>query len=168
MSIRSQPIRNGQIIEKKRKPPKIGFLSPRGIERAFMVVLYAFMLSLVVLSVIGTFYGLNRLNAPLAMPLQVATDIAVAPGRLGVAVGLQIVLTIVQYGARQMAHYDARWWLLYLVSLGVSLYYNIQAYWVPLLLYVSVPIAVIILVGGDVLPEFLAVRRPAPQKKQDE
>jgi hypothetical protein len=148
------------------KAPKIGFLSPRGIERAFVVVLYLIMLALVVLSIVGTFYGLNQLPAPLTSPLQLAMDVQAAPGRLGLAFAIQIVLMVVQYGARQMAQYDWRWWGLYLVSLGVSVYYNVQAYWLPLLLLASWPVAALLIICGDVLPEFLAVRRTAPAKKE--
>jgi len=151
----------------RKGAPRIGFINPHGIEHAFVWLLYFVMLSLVVLSVVGTFYGLNKLDAPLAAPLRLVADVQAAPGRLVLALGIQVVLTVVQYGARQMAAYDRRWWLLYLVSLAVSAYYNFQAYWEPVTAFTAPLVAVAIIIGGDVLPEFLAVRRPALPKKEE-
>jgi hypothetical protein len=158
MSVTSRPL----TPPAKPRQPKIGFLSPRGIERAFTWFLYLVMLALVLLSVVGTFYGLNGLPAPITAPAQLVADVQAQPGRLGIAIAVQVVLTLVQYGARQMAKYDPRWWLLYLVSLCVSGYYNFQAYWEPVTAFAAPLVAAMLIIGGDVLPEFLAVRRAAP------
>lgn len=142
-----------------RPAPRIGFIRPGQIERAFMAVLYFTLFALVTLSVIGTFYGLNKVQAPLTAPLHFFADVSAAPGRFVLAIGIQIVLTVVQYGARQMARHDRRWWLLYLVALSVSVYYNVEAYWAPLIALTAWYVAALLIVSGDVLPEFLAVRR---------
>ena len=58
-------VRSAPMDDKKRKAPRIGFLRPRHVERLFIVLLYGTLLVLVVLSVLGTYYGLAGLNAPL-------------------------------------------------------------------------------------------------------
>lgn len=142
----------------KRAAPKIGFLNPKQIERAFIVLLYLTLLALVLLSFVGTFYGLSGDNAPIRTPLRIVTDAAANTDRLLVAIVLQLALMLAQYGTRQLARHDRRWWLLYLVALGISMYYNIQAYWTPLSAMLGMGVAGIVLVIGDVLPEFMAVR----------
>lgn len=162
-NLTSKPMDNGKIIGDGHKQrggaPRIGFLTPRGIERAFVVLLYMTMLALVLLSVTGTFYGLQYQEAPLTTPLQMYHDVVNRPNVLALAVVIQIVLTLAQYGARQMATHDRRWWILYLVALAVSVYYNVQAYWLPLNVLVSWPVAAGLIIAGDVAPEYLAVRR---------
>lgn len=140
----------------KRSKPQIGFVRPHQIERAFIVLLYLTLAALVVLSVLGTFYGWLGRPAPLSTPLQIWPDIWTAT--IIVATGIQIALSLTQYGARQMARHDRRWWLLYLAALGVSVYYNVQAYWQPLTTLIPWYLAAALIVAGDVLPEFLAVQ----------
>lgn len=156
--VRSVPLRDGQPVEQKRHA-RVGFIRPGQIERAFTALLYLMLLVLVVLSILGTFYGQRGEAAPLAAPLQVVGDVSGAWGAFGFALLIQFVLTVVQYGARQFATRDRRWWVLYLAALGISVYYNIQAYWTPLTVLLPVYLAGLLIVAGDVLPEFLAVRR---------
>lgn len=158
MSVESRPLVNGQAPARRRGPP-IGFLQPATVERAFIVLLYMALAILVVLSVLGTFYGRRGTPAPITAPLHLWRDIITAPVLLGIAVAIQFTLTVIQYGARQKARYDRRWWILYLVALAWSVYYNTQAYWVPLTALVPWYLAGLLIVAGDVLPEFLAVRR---------
>lgn len=156
--VRSVPMVDGRPVEQKRHA-RVGFIRPGQIEHAFTALLYLMLLVLVVLSVLGTFYGQRGAVAPLAAPLRVITDVSSAWGAFGLALLVQSVLTVVQYGARQFASRDRRWWILYLAALGVSVYYNIQAYWAPLIVLLPVYLAGLLIVAGDVLPEFLAVRR---------
>jgi len=151
-AVRSEPI-------KKPVRPRIGFISGRGIERAFVVLLYLTLLALVVLSVVGTFYGLAYETAPLWTPRQVIADIRANVDRLWVAIAIQLFLTLSQYGGRQFARRDRRWWVLYLVTLSISVYYNVQAYWTPLNELMLWPVAAAIILAGDVLPEFIAIRQ---------
>ena len=137
--------------------PRIGFISPRGIERAFIVLLYVTLLALIVLSVLGTFYGLAGNVAPLFSPHRVYADIAANTDRFWVALAIQLFLTLTQYGARQFVSHDRRWWMLYLVSLGISVYYNFQAYWTPLTALMPGILVSILIIAGDVLPEFIGV-----------
>lgn len=137
---------------------RLGFLRPAAIERAFITLLYLALGALVLLSVIGTFYGQQGRDAPITAPLQIVRDIGQALVPFALAVGVQVVLTLMQYGARQFARRDRRWWILYLVALGVSVYYNVQAYWTPLNTLVAWYLAALLIVAGDVLPEFIAVR----------
>jgi hypothetical protein len=143
----------------KRSAPRIGFLDPRGIERAFRTLLYLTLLALVVLSVVGTYYGLAQQTAPLLTPGRIYADIRANTDRLWVAIAIQVFLTLTQYGSRTMARHDRRWWFLYLASLSISVYYNYQAYWTPLNVITLGPIAAAVIVAGDVLPEFIAIRR---------
>lgn len=143
---------------KRRPAPRIGFLAPGAIERAFIALLYLTLLLLVILSFIGTFYGMSGNNAPIRTPLQIVADVRANTDRLWVAVVIQFALMLAQYGTRQMARHDRRWWLFYLAALGISMYYNFQAYWTPLSALLGMAVAGIIIVVGDVLPEFIAMR----------
>lgn len=158
MAVTSTPLNKSEDKPRKPSAPRIGFLSPKGVEQAFRCLLYLTLLALVVLSVIGTYYGLSGASAPLLVPRQIIVDIQSNTDRLWVAIAIQVFLTLTQYGARQMARHDRRWWFLYLVSLGVSVYYNYQAYWLPLNELTLWPIAAAAIVAGDVLPEFIAIR----------
>ena len=147
--------------------PRVGFLRPGHVEYAFIWLLYLALLLLVLLSVLGTFYGRRGTEVPIATPLQIVADIFGDPtkgiaadlGNFGIAVAIQGVLTLIQYGARQKAKDDRRWWILYLVALGWSVYYNILGYWTPLTAIAPWYLAALLIVAGDVLPEFLAVQR---------
>lgn len=160
MTVRSTQLKDGQPHEeKRRRGPPIGFIRPSQVERAFIALLYLALFILVLLSVLGTFYGRQGETAPITAPRQMIADLVAAPVLLGIAIAIQLTLTVVQYGARQKARDDRRWWLLYLVSLGFSVYYNWQAYWTPLTVLVPWYLAGLLIIAGDVLPEFLAVRR---------
>lgn len=139
--------------------PRVGFLRPGHVEHAFIWLLYLALLALVVLSVLGTFYGRRGEEVPLATPLRIITDVIAQPMTFGIAVAIQAVLTLIQYGARQKAKDDRRWWILYLVALGWSVYYNALGYWAPLTTIAPWYLAALLIVAGDVLPEFLAVQR---------
>lgn len=150
MAVTSQPT--------AQRRPSIGFLRPGHIERTFIAALYLALLALVALSVVGTFYGRRGVDAPITTPLRVLADMQAAPAALGMALGIQAVLTLIQYGSRQFARRNPRWWILYLVALGISVYYNYQAYWTPLAALMPGYVAALLIIAGDVLPEFIAVR----------
>src|SRR5690348_6195308 len=100
MSVQSKPVGARQH--------RVGFIRPAHIERAFVLLLYLVLLALVLLSILGTFYGQLGKSAPITAPAQIWEDMSGAAGAFAVAVGVQLVLTIVQYGARQFAHRDRR------------------------------------------------------------
>ena len=154
MTVKSTELINGKVPTRTR--PRIGFLRPGHIERAFIALLYSALAVLVLLSVIGTFYGWRGELAPLSRPLPFLTD--VQTGGILAALLIQLVLTVIQWGARQLARHDRRWWILYLAALAVSVYYNVQAYWIPLNELTAWYTAAVLIVAGDVLPEFMAVR----------
>lgn len=160
MTVREVPVHanNKNKTVAPRTPPNIGFLRPAHIERWFVGLLYLTMFALVLLSVIGTFYGWKGQQAPLTAPGQILTDMTAGGPQLWYALIIQGALSLAQYGARQFAQSDRRWWFLYLLALGVSVYYNVQAYWIPLGELVAWYVAAFLIVAGDVLPEFLAVR----------
>lgn len=164
MTVKSETIQNGQRVEQKRRAVRIGFIRPGQVERVFIALLYLALLALVLLSILGTFYGLLGRPAPIDAPLltalpSIAGAIVAALNTFLLAVFVQVVLTVIQYGARQMSKADRKWWILYLVSLGISVYYNYQAYWTPLNTMTSAPLAALLIIAGDVLPEFIAVKR---------
>lgn len=149
-----------EALPSKRAAPRIGFLMPGHIERAFIVLVYLAMTALVVLSVFGTFYGQLGKEAPLSAVARVFDDIAAYPLAFVVAFGTQAALSLTQYGARQLARHDRRWWLLYLAALAISVYYNVVAYWSPLdALGVAWYFRTAIILAGDIVPEIAAVRR---------
>ena len=94
---------------RRNSGPAIGVIPPGAVERAFIVGLYLACLALVVLSVLGTFYGLLGASAPLRTPLRIIADVRAVPGTLGLALAIQAALTLTQYGARAMARRDRRW-----------------------------------------------------------
>src|SRR6266540_786808 len=158
MAVTSRPMPDTAQPVQRSTRPRIGFLRPGHIERAFITLLYVTLLALVALSVIGTFYGWQGRAAPLMIPIQIWRDIIASTAILWVAIGVQAALTLAQYGARQMARHDPRWWFLYLAALGISVYYNVQAYWMPLTEMIPFYVAALLILAGDILPEFLAVR----------
>lgn len=160
MTVESKRIENPPpSLARPSARPRVGFLRPGQVERAFIGLLYFALLMLVVLSVIGTFYGRAGVSAPINTPLQMVRDMAAAPQQLGIALAIQFVLTLIQYGARQMARRDRRWWILYLVSLGISVYYNFQAYQEPLSALLPWYVAWLLIIAGDVLPEYIAIKQ---------
>lgn len=144
----------------KGKAPQIGILSGAGIERAFIGLLYVTAGLLALLSLFGTFYGLRGIAGPLAQPWTMPGDAIAAPEWFGGAFVLQLVSTLVQWGARQMARRDPRWWLLYLAALGLSVYYNFVAYFEPAVA-LNVPwlLAAILIIAGDAVPELVVIKR---------
>jgi hypothetical protein len=138
--------------------PNIGFVRVDQVERAFLALLYVTVVVLVALSILGTFYGAQAATAPIVRPLQVWSDITGAPLTLTWAVVGQVALTLAQYGARQFAQKDRRFWLLYVAALSVSLYFNFQAYWEPLTAMFAWYVTIFLLLIGDIVPEFVAVR----------
>jgi len=149
-------VQSKSLDSSKRARPRIGFFRPGHIERAFIVFLYATLAALVSLSVLGTFYGWIGKPAPLAAPGQILADVQTTA--IWAAGLIQMALTLAQWGARQLARHDRRWWMLYLIALGISVYYNVQAYWTPLTALIPWYVAGLLIVAGDVLPEFLAVQ----------
>lgn len=152
MTVESKPLKSAQT------PPPIGVIPPGSIERAFLALLYMMVVLLAWLSVLGTFYGMRGLSAHL-LPLAQLADIQTAPVIFIQALAIQIVLTLAQWGGRQMTRRSPWWWILYLVALGWSVYYNVQAYYNPLTALALAPAVVyVLIIIGDVLPEFVAVR----------
>ncbi len=159
-NVRSEPLKDGQTASQSAvRRPRIGFLRPAHIETAFVALIYVALGLLVLLSVVGTFYGWRSLSAPLSTPWAIIADIRAAPVLFAVAAGIQGALSLSQYGARQFARHDRRWWIGYLVALAISVYYNILAYWTPLAdMGLAWYVALALLLAGDIIPEIAAVR----------
>lgn len=157
-NVRSAPLVNGESA--KNKTPQIGFVSGSAIERVFIAGLYVALALLALLSVFGTFYGMRGAPAPLAEPWLMVVAAAAAPVAAGWSALLQMALSLTQWGARQRARRNPRWWLLYLAVLTPSVYYNFVAYFDPAVA-LGVPwlIALLLIVSGDVIPELVAVRQ---------
>lgn len=148
---------NGQPVTAAKK--QIGVLSGSGIERLFVIALRIGALMLIVLSVLGTFYGARGVSIPLSL-LVIWHDITTQIGAGVLALVAQGVLSLVQWGGRQLAHRDRRWWIVYLASLGLSAWWNWTAYGTPLRdLHVPWLIAAGIVIGGDIFPEATLVKK---------
>ena len=98
--------------------PSIGIIPPGAVERAFIIGLYHLAcLALVVLSVLGTFYGLFGASAPLRTPLRIIADAR----RVGTIWAWHSpskpALTLTQYGAGMVPPGSA---LVVVVSCGVG------------------------------------------------
>lgn len=141
-----------------RRPP-IGMIPAHGIEVALIRVMRGAAILLIFLSIIGTFYGMRGMQAPLATPAQIVLDLWAAPLVLLAALFLQGLLSLVQWGARQFARTDRRWWFVYLGALFLSVYWNWSAYGAPMIaLGVAWLLAFFIVLAGDILPELALVK----------
>lgn len=153
----------GRDIDEKpqrRRSTHLGHIRPSHLRAALRVMIVISAWLLVVLSFVGTFYAVLGVPAPLTAPMQVWTDAQANWTALAIAVGLQGFLSLLQWGGRQQARDDHRWWLLYLGSLAVSALLNWEAYGSELIA-LDVPWlwAIAIVVGGDVAPEWILVKR---------
>jgi hypothetical protein len=118
-----------------------------------------FSVGLMMLSILGTFYGARGLRVPVEAPLTIWANIQAAPWLFGVAVVGQGMLSIAQWGGRILARTDRRWWALYGASLTLSVYWNWNGYW-PTLAALGVPwlLALAIVAFGDIEPEIGLIR----------
>lgn len=152
---RQQEAHERQQATKKQ----IGMLPGVSVERLFVIALRIGALLLIVGSIMGTFYGSRGATIPLRL-MVLWQDISTQPGTFAIAVVVQGLLSLVQWGARQMAHRDRRWWSLYLVSLSLSAWWNWTAYAAPLIaVRVPWPVALGIIIGGDIFPEVTLVKK---------
>ncbi len=112
-------------------------------------------LLLIILSLFGTFYGMSGQAMPLSRVGQLWTDISLAKEGFAIAVGLQIVFSVIQWGSMGHAKTDPRWWGLYLIALGFSGYWNWQAYHQAMIDTMHMPwlLALIVIIASDVLAE---------------
>lgn len=140
----------------KPKSRRIGMLSGERAESTFVGLIRVAGWLLVAISVIGSFYGLQGKQA--AAPLRVMSDLAAGWPWLLSALGAQAFLSIGQWGSRQRARIDRRFWLAYLVLLALSAGLNWLAYG-PHLIDWGVPwlLAALAVVGGDALAELVIV-----------
>lgn len=144
----------------RRRRPRIGVVKGAHVEGAFLALIYGAVALLVVLSLFGTFYGLAGRDAPLAEPWRMALDAYGAPRVLLTALLIQGVLTVAQWGARQMARHNRYWWLAWLAALAPSVYYNVGAYHTPAVA-LGAPwlVAFVLIVAGDIVPELVSVQQ---------
>lgn len=150
-----------------RERIEVGMVNPGAIEVWFVRVLQFVLIILVVLSFIGTFYGMRDQTAPLS--LQIISDVIAHPEAAILALIVQGLLSITQYGSRIMSksRNDRRWWILYLFALALSLMYNMEAYgetvrgMLPdeLSAQGKTIASFLFVLAGDVVPEILAVRK---------
>lgn len=116
--------------------------------------------ALVALSVLGTFYGVRGMSAPLLNPIRLLLDIIAAPQLFGLAALGQGLLSVIQWGSRWGAQHRARfWWVVYFLSLALSVWWNWQAYGATMVGAMGMPwlLALGVIIGSDVLPEFALV-----------
>jgi hypothetical protein len=133
---------------------------PAGAAAAMLVALIpAFSVLLMVLSVLGTFYGARGLPVPIFAPATIWANINELRWGFALAVVAQGVLSIAQWGGRQLAQSDRRWWLLYGAALSLSVYWNWEGYW-PTLQAVGIPwlVALLIIAVADIEPEVGLIR----------
>lgn len=143
----------------QRTASQVGTIPSDRISSAFIALLRISAWLLIILSVFGTFYGSRGLDVPLTQPLEIIRDIIALPVIAGIALLGQGLLSLVQWGSRQLARKDRRWWFAYLAALALSVWWNWAAYGDPLIA-VQVPwlIAFGLVLGGDVFPEMTLVK----------
>lgn len=162
----------GELLEQKRRQDEAAKTKPaargaayRGvipggaIEALLVRGIHIASILLVVLSVLGTFYGARGADAPIASPLRIVLDVAAQPQAFLLALLAQAALTVTQWGGKRLAARDPRFWLAYLGSLALSVWWNWSAYGDPLIaLNVPYLVAGGIILAGDMLPELALVR----------
>lgn len=123
--------------------------------------------ALMVLSVLGTFFGARGLPVPLMNPAALWAALAASPGILALAFGGQVGLSVAQYGGRQLARDDRRWWLLYVGSLALSAWWNWRGYGPPLAAQ-GVPwaLSLLLVVALDAVPELALIREDRPARAE--
>lgn len=142
-----------------RRPTGGGLIPGAALAATLDVMIPVVAGLLIALSVLGTYYGARGLPVPLFQPGRVWADIMAAPGGLLVALIAQVGLSVAQWGSRQKARLDVRWWALYAATLGLSAWWNWTAYGPPLTaLGVPLLVAAGLVLAGDVAPEVALVR----------
>ena len=127
--------------------------------QVLLVAIPIVAVALILLSILGTFYGIQGDPAPLGRPGQLLRDLWAGWPMLPAAVGVQFGLGMAQWGGRSLAEDHLGWWALYALSLALSVWLNWIAYGVPLVA-LGMPwlIALALIVIGDILPEIALVR----------
>lgn len=173
MNYRSEPLENGErvgrrdslldgLLESTKPAPgkrtRPGMISGARIERAMITIIHTAAWALIVLSILGTFYGARGLSAPILQPWQIVLAIAAGPWLFVGTVILQVVLSLVQWGSRQLARRNPLWGLLYFAALALSAWWNWQAYGAALLT-MGAPwlLAIGVIIIGDMMPELALV-----------
>jgi hypothetical protein len=161
VAVKSYSVPSADEPSKQKRPrgPSTTMIRGSSMERGLIAALRVAAWLLIVLSIIGTFYGGRGQDAPILQPWRLFPDVAAAWGVLLAAAAGQGLLTLLQWGSRRAARSDPRWWLAYLAALAPSVWWNWQAYGDPLMaLGVPVLIAWGIIIGGDMFPELTLVR----------
>lgn len=123
----------------------------------FRVIVFIAIISLMAISVLGTFYYLLHKVAPLDLHTMYL-DIYYNSQLLYAAVAIQFVLSIIQYGARLYAKEYPKYWLLYSISLAASVSCNMASYLEPLGALVTVYAAAPLIIAADIAPEVLLIK----------
>ena len=160
MSVKASEI-NKPSVEKEAQPaaqPRRQRHATALVNESQAATLFVFFarfagVALLLATLVGTYYGMTGSAAP-RNPIDALRGMGNSLGMLGMAVGAQVVLSLCQWGGRAMAKRDGRYWLIYAVSLLVSVYLSWRGYG-PTLTAAGVPwlVACGIIILFDVLPE---------------
>lgn len=155
---------------RRRQKRRIGFVSGGGAEHAFVWLLRLAGVALILVSVVGSFYGLQGREAE--APLKALPAMAKGwPWLLG-ALAVQAFLSVGQWGSRQRAQGtletkdgqrhrvggDPRFWIVYLALLIMSAALNWIAYGPHLLQWgIHWALAALAVIVGDAMAELVIV-----------
>jgi hypothetical protein len=134
-------------------------LIPRGrVVSALILTLRSVLIALMVLSLFGTFYALLGVEAPFPNVFAMLGDVMRDSGTFLMALGAQLLFSLVQWGSASLAKEDRRWWFLYLLALAPSAWMNIQSYAQPTLEVFGwngdrLLIVVALIIAFDIAPE---------------
>lgn len=164
MTVQSTEIKTTEAPSRRGVRPQ--FISKRAVVTLAIWLLRLIAVAAVVGSFVGTYYGSRGQVATLSLGAYLAT-ITTDPRGWALAIVLQALLTVGQWAARSQivdlwkAKKGQRllgWALLYLITLGVSLNFNIIAWHAPLArALANGHAAFLALVLLDILPEWLLV-----------
>lgn len=148
-----------QPRRRRRGPTYRGMIPASAPGHILLILIPLVAVALIVLSVLGTFYGIQGDPAPLARPGLLLRDLWTGWPLLLAALGVQFGLGMAQWGGRSLAEDDPRWWVLYALSLATSAWLNWVAYGPPLM-DMGMPwlLAAAMVVVGDILPEVALVQ----------
>lgn len=153
-------VRTNDLLDGVEVKPRTqtGVVAASQIDALLNATIRVLSVVLVLLSIYGTFYGMLGRPAPLTNAARLVSDLVNLWPMFLVAFGVQALMSLLQWGAAVKAKRDPRWWIGYLLSLGVSVWLSWSGYADPLIALGMPPVLLFFLIlGGDILPERMLI-----------
>ena len=137
---------------------RTGMVPRASIVTALILTLRSVLIGLMLLSLMGTFYAMLGVAAPFPQVWLMVPEVLQDFGTFGIAFGMQLLLSLVQWGSATLGKEDRRWWWLYALALAPSAWMNIESYAAPLLAVFGWSderwfVVALLIVAFDIAPE---------------